>query len=56
MFMSDIMSISLALIAGIVVIVLLMWKNKNDKKLLNPDAQDAVEEAMMDNELKKDSI
>ena len=56
MFMSDIMSISLALIAGIVVIVLLMWKNKNDKKLLNPDAQDAVEETVMGNEHKKDSI
>jgi len=54
--MSDIMSISLAVIAGIVVVVLLMWKNKNDKKLLNPDAQDAVEETMMDDEHNMDRI
>ena len=45
---------SLVAIAETTVIVWLVWKNKKDEKLLNPDAQDAVEEAMMDADRRKD--
>lgn len=41
---------------AIAVIILLIWKNKKDKKLLNPDSQDSVEEAMMDHDRRKDKI
>jgi hypothetical protein len=42
--------------AALVVIILLIWKNKKDKKVLNPDAQDSVEEALMDEERRRDKI
>jgi flagellar biosynthesis/type III secretory pathway M-ring protein FliF/YscJ len=44
---------------GIVVlalIVFLIWKNQKDKKLLNPDAEDAVNELHMDQERKADKL
>jgi hypothetical protein len=49
--------IILLIAAGIVLLVLvvfLIWKNQRDKKLMNPDAQDVVEELHMDQERKKD--
>jgi hypothetical protein len=54
--MSNILSISIVVIVALAVIVLLIWKNRKDKKLLNPDASDAVEETMMDHERRKDRI
>ncbi len=54
--MSDITAISLISVVALVVIILLIWKNKKDKKLLNPDAQDSVEETMMDHERRKEKI
>jgi FtsZ-interacting cell division protein ZipA len=54
--MSNTITIGLVVVAAIVVIALLIWKNKKDKKLLNPDAQDSVEEANMDHDRRKDKI
>ena len=54
--MSDILAIVLISVVVLTVIILLIWKNKKDKKLLNPDAQDSVKEAIMDFERRKDKI
>ncbi len=54
MYMHNLIFWSLLAIAETTVIVWLVWKNKKDEKLLNPDAQDAVEEAMMDADRRKD--
>lgn len=54
--MSTTLTIVLVSAAAVVVIVLLALKNKKDKKLLNPDAQESVEEATMDHERRKDRI
>jgi hypothetical protein len=54
--MSDIIAISLVSAVAITVIILLIWKNKKDKKLMNPDARDSVEETIMDHERRKDKI
>lgn len=54
--MSNIIAIILVSIVAIAVIALLIWKNKKDKKLLNPDSQDSVEETMMDQDRRKDKI
>jgi hypothetical protein len=54
--MPNAMSITLVLIGAVVVVALLIWKNRKDKKLLNPDADDAVTEAMMDQERKKERL
>ena len=55
-YMPNIIAIVLVSLVAIAVIILLIWKNKKDKKLMNPDARDAVEEAMMDSERRKDKI
>ncbi len=34
------------------LIIFLIWKNQKDRKALNPDAGNAVEETMMDKERK----
>jgi hypothetical protein len=54
--MSDIIAIVLISLVGLAIIILLILKNKKDKKLLNPDAQDSVEEALMDHERRRDKI
>ena len=51
--MSNIAPIVLVVAAAITVVILLIWKNK---KLLKPDAQDSVEESMMDKERRQDRI
>jgi hypothetical protein len=43
-------------IAFIALVVFLIWKNNKDKKLLNPDAADSVEETHMDQERRADKI
>jgi FtsZ-interacting cell division protein ZipA len=54
--MSNTVAIVLISVIAIAVIVLLIWKNKKDKKLLNPDSQDSVEEVMMDHDRRRDKI
>ncbi|HEY9362845.1 MAG TPA: FeoB-associated Cys-rich membrane protein [Chitinophagaceae bacterium] len=43
-------------IALIALVVFLIWKNQKDKKLLNPDAPDSVEETHMDQKRRTDKI
>ena len=43
-------------IALAALIVFLIWKNKKDKKRLNPDAPGAVEQTHMDQERTADKI
>ena len=38
------------------VVILLFWKNNKDKKLMNPDATDAVDEMTANQKRKKDRI
>ena len=52
--MSSVMVAVLIIIIGAVIIILLFIKNNKDRKALNPDATDAVEEAEGDLERKKD--
>ena len=42
-------------IAALALVIFLIWKNQQDKKTINPDAEDAVEETMMDQERRKES-
>lgn len=49
-------AIILIVLTALIIIVLLIWKNKEDKKVLNPDAEDAVEESKMDHERRSDKI
>jgi LPXTG-motif cell wall-anchored protein len=47
------------ILAGIFLLALvafLVWKNQKDKKLINPDSEDAVKELHMDQERKTDKI
>ena len=53
---ANIITIVLVGIATIALIIFLIWKNQKDKKALNPDAEDAVKETMMDQEREKDRI
>lgn len=54
--MSYTLSIVIIVAVAIIVVVVLFWKNMKDKKRMNPDAQDSVDEAMMDKERRKDKI
>jgi multisubunit Na+/H+ antiporter MnhC subunit len=53
---SNIITIVVVGIAALALIIFLVWKNQKDKKTLNPDAEDSVEETMMDQERRKDSV
>ena len=53
---SNIITIGLVILFGIALIGWLIWKNKQDEKLLNPDNQEAVEETMMTQANHKDRI
>lgn len=52
----NIILICLAVAIGITIIVLLILKNRKDRKLLNPDATDAVEEAMGDHNRRRNKV
>ena len=52
---ANIMVIVLVGIGALALIIFLIWKNQKDKKTLNPDAEDSVEETIMDQERNKDS-
>ncbi len=54
--MSDKLAIVLVSVVALAVIILLAWKNKKDKKLINPDAGDSVEEAVRDQERRKEKL
>ena len=54
--MPDLLTIAIVVAAALIVIVLLIRKNKQDRKLIDPDAQDSVEETMMDKNRRKDRI
>lgn len=43
-------------IAAVIFIVFLIWKNQKDKKLINPDAQDAVQETISDQERERTKV
>lgn len=53
---ANIITIVFVGIAALTLIIFLIWKNQKDKKALNPDAEDVVEETMMDQEREKDRI
>jgi multisubunit Na+/H+ antiporter MnhC subunit len=53
---ANIITIVLVGIAALALIIFLIWKNQKDKKTLNPDAEDAVEETIMDQGRDKDRI
>ncbi len=54
--MSKIAAIVLVLAGALALIIFLIWKNNKDKKLINPDAQDTVEEAINDQESRRESL
>ena len=54
--MSNSVEIFLIIAMAVILIILLIWKNNKDKKLLNPDAQDSVEETISDQEHRADRI
>lgn len=41
---------------ALMVVILLYRKNKKDEKLIDPNAEDAVSEVMMDQQRRKDKI
>lgn len=54
--MANTIAIGIFIGLAIVVIILLFLRNKKDEKLINPDAEDAVDELMMDQQRRKDKI
>lgn len=54
--MANAIAISIFIGLAVVVIVLLFLRNKKDEKLINPDAQDSVDEVIMDQQRRKDKI
>jgi hypothetical protein len=54
--MANIIAIIIFSSLAIVVVLILYRKNKKDEKLINPNAEDAVSEVMMDQQRRKDKI
>ncbi|HQR93650.1 MAG TPA: hypothetical protein PLK14_13220 [Sediminibacterium sp.] len=54
--MANAIAISLFIGLALVIIILLFLRNKKDEKLINPDAEDAVDELMMNQQRRKDKI
>jgi hypothetical protein len=54
--MPSIFTIVIIITVAIAVVILLTWKNYKDKKLMNPDAPDSVEEAKADQERRRDKV
>jgi short subunit fatty acids transporter len=48
--------IAIVIAVSVLIIALLIIKNKKDRKVINPDAQNAVEEERNDEERKRDKI
>jgi len=53
---SNIIIIVIVGIAALALVIFLIWKNQQDKKTLNPDAEDSVEETITDKERRRDKI
>jgi FtsZ-interacting cell division protein ZipA len=53
---NEIIILVLVGIAVVVLIVFLIWKKQKDKKLVDPDAPDAVEETQMEQERRRNKI
>ncbi|MCX6317666.1 MAG: hypothetical protein NTW29_10265 [Bacteroidetes bacterium] len=54
--MSNTLSVVLIAIITLTVMVLLFFKNRRDKKRMDPDAPDSVETTIMDKQRRKDRI
>jgi hypothetical protein len=54
--MANAIAISIFIGLAVVVIMVLFLRNKKDEKLINPDAQDSVDEVIMDQQRRKDKI
>ncbi len=52
----NIMIVAVLIIVAVAFLAFLIWKNQKDKKLINPDAQDAVEDEVADQERNKKRI
>ena len=49
-------SIAIVFIVAVALIMFLIWKNKRDRKKMNPDAPDAVEKTITDKQRESDQI
>lgn len=54
--MANIIAIIIFSSLALVVVLILYRKNKKDEKLINPNADDAVTDLMMDQHRRKDKI
>ncbi len=54
--MANIIAIIIFSSFALVVVIILYRKNKKDEKLIDPNAEDAVSEVMMDQQRRKDKI
>jgi hypothetical protein len=54
--MPDKLAIILIIAAALVLVIFLILNNIKDKRIMNPDAQDSVEEEIMDRERDRDKI
>lgn len=54
--MANIIAIIIFSSLALVVVIILYRKNKKDEKLIDPNAEDAVSEVMMDQQRRKDKI
>jgi mannose/fructose/N-acetylgalactosamine-specific phosphotransferase system component IIC len=48
--------IAIVVAVSVVIIALLIFKNKKDRKVINPDAENATEEERGDEEQRRDTI
>jgi hypothetical protein len=54
--MANIIAIIIFSSLAVVVVLILYRKNQKDEKLIDPNAEDAVSEVMMDQQRRKDKI
>ena len=54
--MSQTVIIIITSVLALIFISFLVWKNQKDKKLLNPESENSVEETLADQERRRDSI
>jgi LPXTG-motif cell wall-anchored protein len=52
----NIVAIVIAGLLGLSLIAFLIWKNKKDRLSMNPDAENLVEETVMDQKNRNDKI
>jgi|GEM_PF-4836781 hypothetical protein len=54
--MANAIAIGIFIGLALLVIILLFLRNKKDEKLIDPNAEDAVSEVMMEQQRRKDKI